>query len=239
MAKSLPTKIIGYRRTSTDDQLLGIDAQDDRIIAIGRDKRCTIEKVFTEHESGGDNARPELDKAIRLARRLHAYLVVAKLDRLSRDAGFLLKLTEGNVPIIFGDMPELDLTTSVGRANLMMMATFAEFERRRIGERTREALKVLKARGVKLGAARPECRNLTAEARARGAAVAARERVARAIDEQSDIVAVIAPMRAQGRSLAAIATYLNEQGYPTREGKAWRAQQVKRVLNRAGIQTGV
>jgi DNA invertase Pin-like site-specific DNA recombinase len=232
MPKALPTKIIGYRRTSTDDQLLGIDAQDERINSIARDKKCTIEKVFTEHESGGVNVRPELDKAIRLARRLQAYLVVAKLDRLSRDAGFLLALTEGNVPIIFGDLPELDLTSSVGRANLLMMATFAEFERRRIGERTREALKVLKSRGVKLGAARPECRNLTQAARLKGARRAAAERTARAIDEQSDIAAIASEKRSQGASLAAIATYLNEQGYPTREGKSWRPQQVKRILDR-------
>jgi DNA invertase Pin-like site-specific DNA recombinase len=238
MPKSLPTKIVGYRRTSTEDQLLGIDAQDSRITQIAQDKKCSIDKVFTEHESGGDNTRPELDRAIRHARRVHAYLVVAKLDRLSRDAKFLLTLADGNVPIIFGDMPDADFSSAVGRASLHMMAMFAEFERTRISERTKDALKVLKARGVKLGAARPESRNLTPEARARGVAAAARNRTARAIDEQSDIASIILPMRSQGLSLARIATYLNSEGYPTREGKAWRPVQVKRVLDRArgGVQ---
>ena len=66
--KPHPTKIVGYLRTSTEDQLLGMDAQQDRFRDIAARRRCDIEQVFIEHESGGNNDRPELDRAIRLAR---------------------------------------------------------------------------------------------------------------------------------------------------------------------------
>lgn len=233
--------IVGYLRTSTDDQLIGIDAQRDRLDDIARRKECTIAQVFTEHESGGNNERPELDRAIRLARRLQATLVVAKLDRLSRDPQFIMRLVDGNVPILFGDLEDLDATTPEGRMMLQIFGTFAEFERRRIGARTREALKVLKGRGVKLGAARPESRNLTDEARRKGSEAAGRARTARAIEEQSDVAAIAADLRSAGRSLGWIARHLNDEGYPTRKGSrpdratgkgGWTSALVKRVLDR-------
>jgi DNA invertase Pin-like site-specific DNA recombinase len=243
MGKHRPTKIVGYLRTSTDDQLLGIDAQRERLRELGRSKDCHIVQVFTEHESGANSARPELDKALRLARRLRAFLVVAKLDRLARDQQFLMRLVDGNVPIIFGDLEDLDATTPEGRMMLQVFATFAEFERRRIGSRTREALRILKARGVKLGAANPKCRNLTPEARKRGNLASAAASRARAVDEQSDVAAIAAELRASGRSLREIAARLNSEGHPTRDGSVfdpeagkggWSAVQVKRILDRLG-----
>jgi DNA invertase Pin-like site-specific DNA recombinase len=241
MPRHQPTKIVGYLRTSTEDQLLGIDAQQDRLRDIARRNSCDIDQVFTEHESGGDNDRPELDRAIRLARRLRATLVVAKLDRLARDQQFLMKLVDGNVPIIFGDLEDVDVTTPEGRMMLQVFGTFAEFERRRIGSRTREALKVLKARGVPLGASNPKCRNLTPEARAEGSRSSARASRTRAVEEQSDVAAIAAAKRAEGLSLRRIAAHLNAEGYPTRDGSVvdpgtgkggWSAVQVKRVLDR-------
>jgi DNA invertase Pin-like site-specific DNA recombinase len=245
MARHRPTRIVGYLRTSTDDQLLGIDAQEDRLGDIARRNSCNIDQVFIEHESGGNNERPELDRAIRLARRLRATLVVAKLDRLARDQQFLMRLVDGDVPIIFGDLEDVDVTTPEGRMMLQVFGTFAEFERRRIGSRTREALKVLRARGVPLGASNPKCRNLTAEARAQGSRSSARASRARAIEEQSDVAAIAARKRAEGLSLRRIAAHLNAEGYPTRDGSVlttdpetgrfrggWSAVQVKRVLDR-------
>lgn len=104
-------------------------------------------------------------------RRIGAYLVVAKLDRLARDSAFLMTIYDGQVPVIFGDLPEVD-GSAASRLMVQMMANIAEFERRRIGERTKEALAVLKARGVKLGTPR----NLTRDARLKGARNAAVER---------------------------------------------------------------
>jgi DNA invertase Pin-like site-specific DNA recombinase len=226
-AKVKPAKIVAYRRTSTDDQLLGIDAQDARLRAIAQEKGCEICRVFTEHESGGHNERPELARALRHAKRVGAYLVVAKLDRLARDSTFLMSLYDGDVPVIFGDLPEVD-GSAASRLMVQMMANIAEFERRRIGERTKEALSVLKARGVKLGTPA----NLTTDARAKGARNAARARTELAKREMRDIADIASRMRADGATLGAIARHLNDQGELTREGKVWRRMQVKRILDR-------
>lgn len=222
------SKIVAYRRTSTDDQLLGIEAQDRRVRQIALERGCRIVREFTEHESGGDNDRPELAKALAHARGVDAYLVVAKLDRLSRDAAFLMAVYDSGVPVIFGDLPEVD-GSAAGRLILQVMASIAEFERRRIGERTREALAALKARGVRLG--RPA--NLTPEGRARGVARAARGRTERAAREMAHLAPMAASWRAAGATLAEIAGRLNAEGYVTRRGGAWRPEQVRRVLARA------
>jgi DNA invertase Pin-like site-specific DNA recombinase len=238
MRKPKPTKIVGYLRTSTDDQLLGIDVQKERLEEVARDRACPIVRTFIEHESGGDRSRPELDKAIRYARRIKAYLVVAKLDRLARDQEFLMGLVNKGLPLIFGDLPDVDFTsTAAGRLNVQILAAFAEFEVRCIRDRTRAALGILKKNGVKLG--RPE--NLTEEGRRRGIQESARRRRQQAVDDQSDIAEVATQMRAEGASLARIAAHLNEEGYPTRDGSegtgekgegGWRPVQVKRILDR-------
>ena len=169
------SQMVGYRRTSTDDQMLGIDAQDATLQRIANDRGCTLARVFTEHESGGNNERVELDKAMRHAKRIGAALVVAKLDRLARDSAFLMRLYDGGVPIIFGDLPEVD-GSAASRMIIQVMSSVAEFERRRIGERTSEALQALKARGVKLGTPA----NLRHNDRLKGSRIAAANRTARA-----------------------------------------------------------
>ena len=150
MARATRCTIVGYLRTSTADQLVGIDAQQTTVRRIAGDRGGAIVRTYVEHESGGRNDRPELDRAIRHARRVGAVLVVAKLDRLARDSGFLMRLYDGNVPILFGDLPEID-GSAASRFMVQVMASMAEFERRRIGERTREAMAELKARGVAFG----------------------------------------------------------------------------------------
>jgi DNA invertase Pin-like site-specific DNA recombinase len=226
--KTKPSKIVAYRRTSTNDQRLGIDAQDVTLKRIAAERACPVVRTFTEHESGGNNERPELDKAIRHARRIGAMVVVAKLDRLARDSQFLLKLYNGDVPLIFGDLPEVD-GSAASRLIVQMMANIAEFERRRIGERTKEALAELKAKGVKLGTPR----NLKQEHRVKGARVSAQRRREKAAEQMSDVLELIAPMRKQGRRLAHLARILNDQEYLTARGSTWTATQVKRVLDRA------
>lgn len=221
-------KLVAYKRTSTDDQRLGIEAQDQKLRQIATERRGQIVKTFVEHESGGDNTRPELDKAIRHARRIKAVLVVAKLDRLARDATFLMRLYDGNVPIVFGDLPDID-GSPASRLMVQMMANIAEFERRRIGERTKDALAMLKAKGVKLGTPG----NLHQPGRLKGARKAASKRTAVAIDEMADVAEVASTMRAEGASLDKIADALNSDGFTTRQGKSWSATQVKRVLDRA------
>jgi DNA invertase Pin-like site-specific DNA recombinase len=221
------SKLVAYRRTSTDDQRLGIEAQEATINRIATEKSFDLVRTYTEHESGGDNTRVELDKAMRHAKRIDATLVVAKLDRLSRDSGFLMKLYDSGVNIIFGDLPEID-GSAASRFMVQVMAAMAEFERRRIGERTKEALAELKKRGVKLGTPA----NLTQEAREKGAKASAKKRIARAIDEQSDIAEEASRLRKDGKSLRQIADHLNVEGYVSRRGGSWASSQVLRVLRR-------
>jgi hypothetical protein len=90
------------------------------------------------------------------ARRVGAILLVGKLDRLARDSALLMRVYDGDARIMFGDLPQVD-ESAAGRLLVQMMANIPEFERQRIGERTREALAALKARGMTVG--KPE--NLT------------------------------------------------------------------------------
>jgi DNA invertase Pin-like site-specific DNA recombinase len=220
-------RIVAYLRTSTADQANGIEAQDATVGRIAEGRGCEIVRRYVEHESGGDPGRPELGKAIRHARRVDALLVVAKLDRLARDSAFLMRVYDGDVPIMFGDLPEID-GSAASRLMVQMMANVAEFERRRVGERTREALAAVKARGVKLGTPG----NLTRAARLKGAAAAATGRTSKAVEDMSDVAPIASRLRSGGLSLQAIADHLNAEGYATRKGGEWSRVQVKRVLDR-------
>jgi DNA invertase Pin-like site-specific DNA recombinase len=230
--KTASVEAVAYYRTSTDDQLLGIDAQHSTVAHVANQKGLPIIRTWTEHESGGDSERPALRQALRFAKRTGATLIVAKLDRLARDSAFLMKLADGDVPVIFGDMPNSD-GSAAGRLQIQMMSNFAEFERTRIGERTKEALAVLKARGVKLGAARPECRNLTDSARKLGAVNSAKAGRARAIEDMQEEAEIATRMRKDGATLQSIADYFNADNRPTRNNGKWNPMTVARVIKRA------
>jgi DNA invertase Pin-like site-specific DNA recombinase len=221
-------QLIGYLRTSTRDQLLSIDAQRDKVEAIARARGCAVDRWFTEHESGANNDRPELDKAMRHARRIRATVVVAKLDRLARDQAFLMSLVDGNVPIIFGDLPERDFSAA-DRMMIQIISSFAEFELNRMRERMRDWHRQRKALGLKSGTAA----NMTREGRLKGARSSAARRTAEAVADMSDIAEIAAEKRDEGWTLGRIAQHLNSEGFPTRRGKSWHANQVKRVLDRA------
>ncbi len=141
-------RIIAYERVSTARQGrsgLGLEAQRSAIDAFAVSLSAEVLARFTEVESGRRNDRPELDKALNLARLTGATLVIAKLDRLSRNAAFLLTLQGSGVSFLACDMPEAnDLTVGI-------MALVAQQEREAISRRTKEALAAAKARGVKLG----------------------------------------------------------------------------------------
>ncbi|PWJ13814.1 recombinase family protein [Jannaschia seohaensis] len=143
-----PLRLVAYERVSTARQGrsgLGLEAQRAAIDAFADARAATVLARFTEVESGGKNDRPELDKALTLARLTGATLVIAKLDRLSRNAAFLLTLQASGVSFLACDIPEAnDLTVDI-------MALVAQAEREAISRRTREALAAAKARGVKLG----------------------------------------------------------------------------------------
>ena len=141
-------RIIGYERVSTARQGasgLGIEAQRQAIDGFVAQRGATLIARFTEVESGRNPDRPELGKALHLAKVTGATLVIAKLDRLSRNAAFLLTLRDSGVRFAAVDLPEAnDLTVGI-------MALVAQAEREAISRRTKEALAVARSRGVRLG----------------------------------------------------------------------------------------
>jgi DNA invertase Pin-like site-specific DNA recombinase len=139
---------VAYERVSTVRQGasgFGLEARRKVIEDFAASRGAEVLAWFTEVESGRKADRPELQKALHLAKVTVATLVIAKLDRLSRNAAFLLALRDSGVRFVAVDMPEAnDLTVGI-------MALVAQAEREAISQRTKEALAVAKARGVKLG----------------------------------------------------------------------------------------
>jgi DNA invertase Pin-like site-specific DNA recombinase len=178
-------------------------------------------KEFVEVESGSLDSRPKLAEALALCRLHNAILVIAKLDRLSRDAHFLLGLQKAGVRFVAADMPEANELV-VG-----IMAMVAQAERKMISKRTKEALAAAKARGVKLG--NPQnLRN-----RELGGINGRSTRTKLAIDRAADLHPIISDLRLTGaKSLREIAAGLNERHIPTARGCEWSAVQVKRILER-------
>lgn len=225
------TKLVAYYRESTSKQGidgLGMEAQKTAVesyaISIGAK---IVAPPFIEVESGKHSDRPELQKAIIRAKSLRAVLVVAKLDRLSRDPDFLGMLMKSGVEFVACDNP------SANKLTIRILAAVAEAEREATSARTKAALAAYKARGGVLGAARPECRdNLSPEAGVKGRAAAAAVRSKLAADHLADILPLMRERRAAGETLQAIADRLNADGYTTRRGNPFTHVQVKLALDR-------
>lgn len=221
--------LIGYVRVSTKGQGesgLGLEAQEAAIDSYAAQCGAEVIRMYTEVESGKKAARPQLAAALAHARRTKATLVVAKLDRLARNVRFTSTLMESGVDFVCCDNPHAN------RLTIHILAAVAEDEARRISERTKAALAAYKARGGKLGAARKECRNLTQEARERGAKAAGAAVRAIADKEYADLAPIVRELRERGLTQNAIADELNHQGHTTRRGKPWNQVQVLRILKR-------
>jgi DNA invertase Pin-like site-specific DNA recombinase len=219
-------KWVSYLRVSTDRQGrsgLGLEAQRRAVDDFLNGGNWRLIKEFVEVESGKKSDRPVLADAIKACRVHGAKLVIAKIDRLSRDAHFLLGLEKAGVDFVAADMP------NANRLTVGIMAMIAEEERRMISARTKAALAAAKRRGVKLGGYRAGAK-LTATIRKAGQEANARIAAERA----ADIAPIIAELQATGAtSLQAIAAGLNERGIPTARGTGtWSATQVMRVLAR-------
>jgi DNA invertase Pin-like site-specific DNA recombinase len=220
-------RLVAYERVSTARQGrsgLGLAAQRDAIDAFAATRDAAVIDRFTEVESGRRNDRPELDKALNLARLTGATLVIAKLDRLSRTAAFLLTLQASGVRFLAVDMPEAnDLTVGI-------MALVAQQEREAISRRTKEALAAARARGVKLG----NPNGAAALRRAGKGAVALRKAVTANADAfAADLAPVLETIRSEGHTtLRAIAAELNKRGIRTRRGGKWHVSNVRNLLAR-------
>ena len=155
-------KFIAYYRVSTARQGqsgLGLEAQRKAVDDYLNGGDWKLVEEFTEVESGKRNDRPKLDAALAACRKHRATLVVAKLDRLSRNAAFLLLLRDSKVDFKCADMPEAD------RFTVGILALVAEREAEMTSKRTRDALAAAKARGVKLGNPRKRSRTVGGEKR--------------------------------------------------------------------------
>lgn len=206
------TQYIAYYRVSTQRQGqsgLGLDAQQHAV------QGYDIIAEYTEVESGKRSDRPELARALAHAKEIGATLLIAKLDRLARNVHFITGLLEAGVPIQCADMPEAD------RTFLQMAAVFAEWEGRRISERTKAALAAAKRRGVKLGSPDP----------AKGGAATAGLRRDATAKVAPHAMPIIKALRTAGQSLRAIASALNEAQIPTAMGGQWHASSVRNLIN--------
>lgn len=226
-------KLVALRRVSTNGQGesgLGLEGQDVAIAAYARATGGEVIATYTEIESATHDEladRPELLRAIRHAKRAMAVLVIGKLDRLVRSTIAMAELRKSRVRFVACDNPHAnELTVDI------LVAVAAE-EARKISERTTAALAAYKARGGLLGASLPQCRNLTHQARAKGAQAAGRVVSQRADEAYSDLLPDMREWRAAGLTLTAIADRLNSSGQPNGRGKPWNHMQVSRVLNRA------
>ena len=228
--KIMGKTVIGYVRVSTKGQGasgLGLEAQQAAIETYVTQNDAKVLRLFVEIESGRKSDRPQLAAALAHARRSKAALVVAKLDRLSRNVAFLSALMEAKVDFVACDNP------TANKLTIHILAAVAEDEAQRISERTKAALAAYKARGGKLGAARRECRNnLTLEARQRGAKAAGEAVRVNANAAYSDLEPLFQDFRSRNLTQRDIAAELNQLGHTTRRGKPWNQVQVGRVLQR-------
>ena len=222
------TKAVAYYRVSTAKQGasgLGLEAQRAAVESLCAVRGWEIiAPPFTEVESGKRNDRPGLLVALERCSVTGATLVVAKLDRLSRNAAFLMALQNSGVSFVAADMPDANNFT-VG-----IMALVAQQEREAISSRTKAALAAAKARGQRLG--NP---NGAASLRraGKGAAAALLARRRNADEHASRLRPVITRMRSEGHtSLNALAKALNEEGMVTPRVARWHASSVRNLLAR-------
>lgn len=224
MAKSNESAI-AYYRVSTAKQGqsgLGLKAQRATVRDYLQNARHRLVGEYVEVESGKNGNRRELNNAVRDCRLKNAILVVAKLDRLSRDLHIITSLQKSGIRFVIAENPEMNELT------IHLLAAVAQHERDLISQRTKAALAAAKAKGVKLGNPRlGECRNSDTTA-------ATNARIEAADAFANEMAEVIADVRTQtpGASLRRVALELNRRSFKTRRGGRWTPTAVHRVLRR-------
>ena len=226
MAQTLRNaRFIAYYRVSTAQQGrsgLGLDAQREAVRVFLAGRADELAEAFTEIESGKNADRPQLARALDACRLTGGVLVIAKLDRLSRDAHFLLGLEKAGVEFVAADTP------NANRLTVRLMAVIAQEEREMISARTKAALAAAKARGKKLGGSRGGSKVDSAQGRA------ARSRTA---DDYARQVGPIAREAWRGAdsaksSYGQAAAVLTARGIRTPRGGKWTRAAVRTLIQR-------
>lgn len=214
-------RFIAYFRVSTEEQGksgLGLEAQRTAVLNFLNGGNWILAAEFVEIESGKRADRPQLKAALAACKKHKAKLVIAKLDRLSRNLAFIADLMESKIGFVAADNPHASNFT------IHILAAVAEHEREMISQRTKEALAAAKARGTKLGNPRiAEAIAMAAEA----------NRAAPALRD-ANVLPIIRSIQAAGvNSLRAVARVLVNRKIPTARGGQWSAVQVGDILRRA------
>lgn len=223
-------KYVGYLRVSTDKQGrsgLGLQSQEQIIHDTVKRNNWTLLQQFVEVESGkSDTNRSQLKAALEMCERTGAKLLVAKLDRLSRDLAFIANLMKTKTQFVACDFPEANTFT------IHILSAMAEYERRLISERTKAALITARSRGTKLG----NPKNLTKQHADRGRKLGTKARQQNADEFAKRLSPVIKGYLDEGLSLNGIARRLKRGGVLSATGKAnWTPTGVKHVINRMKI----
>ena len=232
MAPKRPKELVGYVRVSTGRQGrsgLGLDAQRDALTRFAAAAAFELVKVFVEVETGkGSDAldgRPQLAAALSEARRRRCWVVVANLDRLSRDVHFVSGLMAQRVPFLVAE-----LGADADPFLLHLYAALAQKEAALISARTKAALAAAKARGVQLSSPKlAEAREMAVEA------------VKVLADRQAaNVIPVLREIQRAGdaTSLRDIATALNARGITSPRGGSWHATSVRNLLARVARPPG-
>lgn len=233
-------KAVAYYRVSTAAQGrsgLGLEAQRTTVEEIVRGRGLTLLAEFTEVESGKRGDRPVLAQALHHARITNAILVIAKLDRLSRNAAFLLTLRDSGVRFLAADVPDAnDLTIGV-------LAVIAQAEREAISRRTKEALGAIKQKAdrgeihisARTGRTVHRLGNPNGAkalgSRAGDLTLARAAKARLASQRTADITAAVQTIKAEGHtSLYAVAAELNRRGIAAPRGGKWYPSSVKAMV---------
>jgi DNA invertase Pin-like site-specific DNA recombinase len=223
-------KFIVYLRVSTKKQEksgLGLEAQRAAVATWLNGGNWTVIEEIIEVESGKrDKNRPALQLALDACKRYGAKLVIAKLDRLSRDPVFLLSLRDAGVTFVCCDNP------TANRLTIGILAMVAEQEREALGQRTREALAQKKLQGAKLGNPRPEKWHFNDRKTAKAAGIKGGAAVRQSADTFAELIKPLLVGELVDLSANATAIELNRRGVKTARGGSWTARSVLNLKER-------
>jgi DNA invertase Pin-like site-specific DNA recombinase len=219
-----PREFVAYYRVSTRHQelsRLGLEAQRNSVRRFLASNPGSLIAEFEEALSGRKNVRPQLQEAMRVCRMRRAVLLVAHLDRLSRNVGMITELMESGLEFVAADFPEAN------RFTIHVLAAIAEYESNLFSERMKAAMAAAKARGTKLGGWRghrvpgfpPGAREASA-----------RTKKARAQARAKDLAPIFWGLVAEGKSRNQIADEFNRRGIPTPRRRRWHASSLNTIV---------